>query len=138
MGEICWFNAKLGMPMVSVGPSGLTFTPAARVALGDPTFVRIGVDPARKKLCVQPSEEADDHTIEFRSRVDRNGYVRLTQKDITRFIECRLPMPKLERASKYAAVWVEQKELLEVDLAETPTQRRRAQRPRGNAQARGR
>lgn len=115
MAEIEWYNARLGMPTVSVGPSGMTFTPSARMLLGDPEFVQIGVDSGSSRILVKPSPDNSDLCLPFRSHVDANGYVRLSQRDIARFLRSRLSSLDLSRARKFSAIWNTALSCLQVD-----------------------
>ncbi len=103
-----WFNARAGVPIVSVGRNGLVFTPLSRTVMGDPQFVRIGVDALTKRLCVKATDGADEHALPFGKKVDKNGYVRLTRRDIARFIVSRVHGLDLARSRKCLASWNEQ------------------------------
>ncbi len=111
-----WFNAKLGAPMVSIGPNGMTFTPAARALIGDPRYVKVGVNVAARKVCVQETDESDDCAMEFSARKDKNGYVRLAQRDIARFILSKLESLTLDDTRKCVASWNKDAALLEISL----------------------
>lgn len=128
-----WFNAKLGAPMVSIGPNGMTFTPAARALIGDPRYVKVGVNVATRKVCVQETDQGDDCAMEFAARKDKNGYVRLAQRDIARFILSKLESLTLEGTRKCVASWNRDMGILEVCL-ETPA--RPARQGRRGSQAR--
>lgn len=111
-----WFNASLGAPVVSIGPNGLTFSAAARTLVGNPPFVKIGVDPEFKRVLVAPALEADDFVVKFEARASQNGYVRLTERDIPRFIKSQIPEFDLDHTYRYVGVWNDAQKALQIDL----------------------
>ncbi len=126
-----WFNVKLGAPIVSVGPHGITFTPAARALLGDPQHVRMGVSADSSKLCVETWQGGDDYSLEFASRVDKNGYARIHQRDIVRFLTSKLKGVDLSVTKRFVAR-LSENGALEVDLhSGAPGRRRSGPQQRG-------
>ncbi len=129
--SIQWFNARLGAPMVSLGSSGLTFTPAARALLGDPEYVRIGVDKDSKRLVVQATTADDECSLEFRRRINKAGYARLSQRDIARFVRTQITSPDLRNTHRYLATLSGDVGCLSVDLTRPEGEQQRRAQPKG-------
>jgi len=128
-----WYNARLGAPVVSVGLNGLTFTPAARALLDDPEFVKVGVDSEAKLVLVCKASPDDECAMAFKDRIDKNGYARLSQRDIPRFILSRFPSLDLKSTLKCLVRWNRSEQRLEIDLdsAKLLGPSRKSRRPAG-------
>lgn len=113
-----WFNAMLGTPMVSIAEYGVGFNRAAIEALGNPVKVRLGFDKENRVIGVMPTTEDDLSAVVFAGK-ERNGYVRISSKDFTRFILRYCPDLKLEKAMRCLAWYDEDSGTLLADLKQT-------------------
>jgi hypothetical protein len=111
-----WYNVRLGAPIVSFGLNGLTFTPAARALLGDPAYIKVGVDPEIKAVLVCKADIGDECALEFKNRIDKNGYARLSQRDIPRFALSKMAGLDLRVTLKCLARWDSSEKRLVIDL----------------------
>jgi len=113
-----WFNPMVGTPMVSFAEYGLGFNRAAIEALGNPAKVRLGFDKESRIIGIMPATEDDLTAVVFASK-ERNGYVRISSKDFTRFILRYCPDLKLEKALRCLAWFDEVQGALLADLKQT-------------------
>lgn len=117
---ILWFDPEIGTPMVSMAEYGLTFNRAAVEALGKPWKVRLGFDNLHKKIVIKPVGRASDEEekasgLPFAER-ERDGYVRISNKDFIRFVVRYCPESNLRKSVRFAAIWDEDEGLMEVDI----------------------
>jgi len=106
--------------MVSMAEYGLTFNRAAVEALGKPSGVRLGFDKVHKKIVVKPVDEVSEgeektSALPFAER-ERDGYVRISNKDFIRFVVRYCPELNLRKSVRFTAIWDEAEGLMEVDI----------------------
>lgn len=115
-----WFDPKLGTPSVSIAEYGLTFNKAAIDTMGSPSRVMLGFDKEKNIVVVKalynPTPEEMSKSFPFAER-ERNGYIRLTNKEFVRFILRYLPKIDLSKSVRCLAKWDEKQEYLIVDLS---------------------
>ncbi|WP_419954758.1 hypothetical protein ACN6MT_03085 [Neobacillus niacini] len=97
-----WYQPTLGTPIVSLAEYGVVFNKAAIYALNNSHSIRIGFDRERRCIIVQGVSitEATDDTILFAEK-ERNGFIRINNKDFIRFILRYCPEIKLEKAKRF-------------------------------------
>lgn len=134
---IQWFDPSLGTPVVTVSKTGLTFNPAAVALLDSPAFVEVGVDPKAKALVVrpvqrQPAGEDDtapssgtERALPFRRPASGKPRVRVTSRDLIRFIEASIPDFTVSGTERYLARFESDAGYLVVDLKQPLRRRRR-------------
>jgi len=148
---IQWFDPSLGTPVVSVSKTGLTFNRAAVAQLGSPGFVEIGVDAKAKTLVVRGLRQEDSHESEggppeaepqpgpaageesvpgarglpFYRPGSRTSFIRVSSKDLIRFIKASIPDFDPVATTKYLARHEADNDYLVVDLRQPLTSRRR-------------
>jgi hypothetical protein len=119
MFEFNFFDPQIGPLVVSIAEYGLTFSRAAIEAMGRPKFVKLGFDKKNLAIGIQPVNEDDDKRISFIEK-EKNGYIRLNNKEFIRFIMRCLAgdeQKKLgSKAIRYLTYWDEELSMLIVDL----------------------
>lgn len=128
--SVQWFDPSLGMPVVSVSATGLTFNRAAVASLGHPRYVEVGVDARSRAVVVRKAEEAEGGAAPARGlpfcRPGReSSFVRVASKDLLRFIAAAVPDFPLGGAAKFVARFDPEAGSLVVDLRQPVTARRR-------------
>lgn len=110
-----WFSPNLGTPIVSLAEYGIVFNKASIVAIGSPHSIKLGFDRENKYIVVVgvTESEATDESIIFGSK-ERNGYIRINNKDFVRFVLRYCPEIKLEKAKRFLSR--KEGEFLIVDL----------------------
>lgn len=132
--SVQWFDPSLGTPVVSVSKTGLTFNRAAVALLGNPRYVEVGVDGKARVIVVREAEPEPGRSAEpsrgltfWRPDSDK-PFVRVTSKDLVRFIEASVPDFSPAGATKYLARFEPQNGHLVVDLRQPVGSRRRKSR----------
>ncbi|MGG0939853.1 hypothetical protein ABHN11_28000 [Brevibacillus centrosporus] len=97
-----WFSPSIGTPIISLAEYGIVFNKAAITVLNNAHSIRIGFDRDQKLIIVQglKEEQSSDDTIAFAER-ERNGFIRINNKDFVRFILRYCPEIKLDRAKRF-------------------------------------
>lgn len=114
--ELEWFDPQIGTPTVSIADYGLTFSRSAVEILSRPTYIALGFDKQNKRIVVKEVPEDHKGKIPFIEK-ERNGYVRINNKDFVRFIMRYLPTISFtSKAIRYLSYYDQEKELLIVDL----------------------
>jgi hypothetical protein len=140
--RVQWFDPSLGTPIVSVSKTGLTFNRAAVVLLNRPAFVEVGVDSRDKCLVVRgvnaggdagtgPQPGEDDRArraLPFWRSDSPTPFVRVSNKDLIRFIKGAVPEVEIEKATKYLTRLDPERRHLVVDLRQPLGGRRRRKR----------
>ncbi len=102
--KIEWYSPSLGTPIVSLAEYGITFNKAAIAALNNASYIRIGFDRVRKLIVVQGLMESENQSgqdlIPFIER-ERNGFIRINNRDFVRFILRYCPEIKLDKAKRF-------------------------------------
>jgi len=134
---IQWFDPSLGTPVVSVSKTGLTFNRAAVALLESPPFVEVGVDAKARALVVRPVQRQSageddtapspetDRALAFRRPGSDKPHVRVTSRDLVRFIEASIPEFTVTGTERYLARFESDAGYLVVDLKQPLRRRRR-------------
>ncbi|MCL6581069.1 MAG: hypothetical protein K6U08_05565 [Firmicutes bacterium] len=106
--NIQWFDPALGSAVVAFSKLGLTFNRAAVAQLGSPAYVQVGVDPKARTLIVRACKGADqgrapERALAFWKEGQTNPFVRLTSRDLMRFIRSAVPEVPLADPVRFAA-----------------------------------
>jgi hypothetical protein len=111
-----WFDPKIGVPIITIAEYGVTFNKAAIEAMGNPERVKLGFDKQYKKMCIMPVEDEDERAFAFADK-ERDGYVRINNKDFVRFVLRYFPELTLDKSIRCVAIWDAEKRLLFADVA---------------------
>ncbi|WP_341302383.1 hypothetical protein MHB44_08515 [Lysinibacillus sp. FSL H8-0500] len=113
--NIEWYSPNLGTPIVSIAEYGIVFNKASIATLGSPHSIKIGFDREKKYIVVigVTEEESTEDTIEFIGK-EKNGFIRINNKDFVRFILRYCPEIKLDKAKRFLSR--KEGEFLVVDL----------------------
>lgn len=97
-----WYSPNLGTPIVSLAEYGIVFNKATIVSLGTPHSIKIGFDREKKYIIVvgvTESESTEDAFV-FKSK-EKNGFIRINNKDFIRFVLRYCPEIKLDKAKRF-------------------------------------
>lgn len=113
--NIEWYSPNLGTPIVSLAEYGVVFNKAAIVSLGSPHSIKLGFDKENKYIIVVgvTEEESTEDTIVFNSK-EKNGFIRINNKDFIRFVLRYCPEIKLDKAKRFLSI--KEGDFLVVDL----------------------
>ncbi len=112
-----WASPSAGAPIVSIASYGISFNAAVIDLLKRPHSVGIGFDEQNKVIGIMPLSYEEAHEIKafpFAQR-ERNGYVRIGNKDFVRYVANKAGLD-LRRAVRYAASWDDEENMLIVEL----------------------
>ena len=117
--EFQWFNPVVGTPIVSIAEYGIAFNSAAAIELGNPERIKLVLNREHKVIGVKPmsnvNKVTERETFIFAER-ERNGYVRINNKDFVRLISLYCPEFKFDKTIRFSAKWDDTEQILIVDL----------------------
>lgn len=113
--NIEWYSPSLGTPIVSLAEYGIVFNKASIVSLGSPHSIKLGFDKENKYIIVVgvKEEESTGDTFIFSSK-EKNGFIRINNKDFIRFVLRYCPEIKLDKAKRFLSI--KEGDFLVVDL----------------------
>lgn len=117
MNGFTWFNARYGIPKISVASYGLTFSKAAIDQMGVPEYVLLGYNGETNQIAVRSCSSDDERGIDFAKR-ERQGNIRINNKELIAFIEMSSDgrVKTKNRAQRYACFWNKDDEVMIIDL----------------------
>jgi len=146
-GDVQWFDPSVGSPAVSVSRAGLTFNRAAVLSLEKAAFVEVGVDTKNRRLVVRKAADGGKsdtgegegfaseshetggklrpgHSLPFCRPGEDTPFVRVTNRELLRFVKGAIPDLPVEGATKYLARLDVDTGYLVVDLKQPVVSRR--------------
>lgn len=125
MGEdVKWFDPELGTPVVTISRTGLTFNAAAVGSLSNASRVQVGVKADEHSFIVKVAE-GPQGSLPFYREDSTNKFVRISSKDLVRFLSSNLPEIDLDTTTKYLARAEVPGATLVVDVRQTVKSRSR-------------
>jgi hypothetical protein len=110
-----WFDPEIGMPMVSIADYGITFSKSAVKILGRPEYVALGFDRENKRIVVKEVDEDYKNKIPFIDK-ERNGYVRINNRDFVRFVMKFLPEVNFSSKATRFLTYYDEEEMLVIEM----------------------
>lgn len=112
-----WFDKRVGAPVVSIAKYGLLFSRGAVLKMGNPEYVMLGFDKSDMLIGIKVCDVNEEMKTEFASK-ERNGYVRINNKQFIKYIESSLDEDKKfdKTAIQYMGKWYDDQKLLVIDL----------------------
>lgn len=114
-----WYKPSIGTPIISIAEYGITFNKAAAEEMNNPPRIQLGFDEFNLLIGVKPvhivEEDSDKTSLIFAER-ERNGFIRVNNKDFIRFISRYCPDIKFDRAVRCLGKWDEDLQVLIIDL----------------------
>jgi|GEM_PF-5029743 len=108
------FNPSTGTISVSFANYGISFSKGAIKCLNRPEYVIFAYDQGNRLVGIKPTKE-DPRQIQFIKK-EKNGYVRINNKQFIRKIEAACEMNLSDKVTKYFSHWDDKEEMLIVDL----------------------
>jgi len=96
-----WYSPNIGTPIVSIAEYGIVFNRASIISLGSPYAIKVGFDREKKYIIVVGVSESEfsDDAFEFVNK-EKNGFIRINNKDFIRFVLRYCPNLKLDKAKR--------------------------------------
>jgi hypothetical protein len=111
-----WFDPEIGMPMVSIADYGITFSKSAVKILDRPEYVALGFDKENKRVVVKEVGEDFKNKIPFIDK-ERNGYVRINNRDFVRFVMKYLPEVNFtSKATRFLTYYDDEEDILVIEM----------------------
>ncbi len=114
-----WTAPSGGAPVVSVASYGITFNGVVIEMMHRPNKIMMGYDDGKKVVgfkAIYKSEGENEKCFPFIER-ERNGYVRLGNKDFVKYLANRTGLD-FKKSTRYIGVWDEEQKLLTINLME--------------------
>ncbi|MCI1859852.1 MAG: hypothetical protein LKI80_17165 [Sporolactobacillus sp.] len=113
--KVEWYSPNVGTPIVTLAEYGIVFNKAAIISLNSPYAIKLGFDKENKYIVVAgvSEEEFSEDAIAFMSK-EKNGYIRINNKDFIRFVLRYCPEIKLDKARRFLSI--KEDDFLVVDL----------------------
>lgn len=83
-----WFDATKGIPTATIAPYGITLNAAAALQLEGVSRVRLGYDPGRKAVYIQPVE-ASEEGFSVPPINDKRKTARISCREFIQFLSMR-------------------------------------------------
>lgn len=118
-----WFNSRVGNPVITVANYGITFSAMTLELLGRPDYIVIGYNDEQNRIIFKKCDKMEVKRIKFISR-EKNGNVRISNKNITGFIKGNMPSSlRAYKSLTYHAKWDEMNNYMYIEL-DSPIEKR--------------
>jgi len=115
--KVIWYESEERSINVSIANYGLTFSADAIKAMGNPDYIKMGLDIEAKKIIVKICDADDVNGIEFKNKNKRN-YVRIANKGFIKFLKKTMKDENIidEKSSTHKAEWNATEKIMYISL----------------------
>lgn len=108
---------RRGAPVVTLSSLGIALNESTQKMLGNPDYISIGYDTARKTLALRVTDKDDENGYKIGGRA-RQGWVRVGCRDFIRYISSETGIDCVNRAKQFFAQYNDEIKMVIVEISE--------------------
>ncbi|MBR3431216.1 MAG: hypothetical protein IKG87_14080 [Clostridia bacterium] len=108
---------KKGAPVLTLSSLGIALNESSQKMLGNPDYISIGYDAAKKMLALRVTDENDKNGFKIGGR-SRQGWVRVGCRDFIRYISSETGIDCVNKAKQFFAQYNDEIKMVTVEISE--------------------